>query len=143
MAAHVPRLPLSLDPLIAEAKRRARQRRKALVIALVAAVVAGGATGSTLALTQSNGFRPAAACPGASTYAYATPGGGWMFLRQPLHIGDRVPVGTGGLWRVTAIAALPNDCQLMTHSEPSVIDGHLGTPGGGAVAGRLILQPVR
>jgi uncharacterized membrane protein YgcG len=33
MTAQVPRLPFSLDPLIAEAKRRARQRRVILVAA--------------------------------------------------------------------------------------------------------------
>jgi hypothetical protein len=42
MTVHVPRLPLSLHPLMAEAKRRARQRR-VLVALVVAAVVAAGA----------------------------------------------------------------------------------------------------
>jgi hypothetical protein len=42
MSVHVPRLPLSLDPLIAEAKRRARQRRVLLAL-VVSAVVAAGA----------------------------------------------------------------------------------------------------
>jgi hypothetical protein len=42
MTAHIPRLPFSLDPLVAEAKRRAKQRR--VLVALVAsAVVATGA----------------------------------------------------------------------------------------------------
>src|SRR5215467_5328021 len=41
MAAHVPRLRLSLDPLIAEAKRRAQQRRLLVVLAAVVAVAAG------------------------------------------------------------------------------------------------------
>lgn len=42
MTAHVRRLPFALDPLIAEAKRRARQRRFLVVGALsVAALVAG------------------------------------------------------------------------------------------------------
>jgi hypothetical protein len=46
MSEHAPRLPLSLDPLIAEAKRRARQRRMLVVAAvvLVLALVGGGAT---------------------------------------------------------------------------------------------------
>jgi hypothetical protein len=42
MTAHVPRLPVCLDPLVAEAKRRARQRR-VLVALVVVVVVAGGA----------------------------------------------------------------------------------------------------
>jgi hypothetical protein len=37
MTLHVPRLPLSLDPLIAEAKRRARQRRWLILFVLVVA----------------------------------------------------------------------------------------------------------
>jgi hypothetical protein len=42
MTLHIPRLPFALDPLIAEARRRARQRR--VVVALIAvAVVAAGA----------------------------------------------------------------------------------------------------
>lgn len=42
MTLHVPRLPFALDPLIAEAKRRARQRRL-LLAALVLVAVAGAA----------------------------------------------------------------------------------------------------
>jgi len=41
MIAHIPRLPFALDPLIAEAKRRARQRWALLAAAVV---LAGGAT---------------------------------------------------------------------------------------------------
>ena len=45
MTAHVPRLPFSLHPLIAEAKRRARQRRVLFAaVVLVLALAAGGAT---------------------------------------------------------------------------------------------------
>lgn len=44
MSEHASRLPLSLDPLIAEAKRRARQRRMLLVAAVVLALAGGGAT---------------------------------------------------------------------------------------------------
>lgn len=40
MTLHVPRLPFSLDPLIAEAKRRARRRRWLSLLVLVAAVAA-------------------------------------------------------------------------------------------------------
>jgi hypothetical protein len=41
MAVHAPRLPVSLDPLVAEAKRRARRRRVALATLAVAAAAAG------------------------------------------------------------------------------------------------------
>lgn len=44
---HLSRFPLSLDPLIAEAKRRARQRR--LLVALLVLLLAGLAAGLTLA----------------------------------------------------------------------------------------------
>lgn len=46
MSAHVPALPLEVDPLIAEAKQRARRRR---LIAVVALVVAGAAAWGLLA----------------------------------------------------------------------------------------------
>jgi hypothetical protein len=48
MTLHLPRLPFAVDPLIAEAKRRMRQRR--LFVALVAILVTTGAGGITLAL---------------------------------------------------------------------------------------------
>src|SRR5690242_4458850 len=47
MTLQVPRLPFSLDPLIAEAKRRARTRRFLLVATVV---LAGGVAAATLAL---------------------------------------------------------------------------------------------
>jgi hypothetical protein len=56
MTLHVPSLSLSLDPLIAEAKRRARQRR--LLAVLGAVVVAGAAIGGTLAVRSSDQPRP-------------------------------------------------------------------------------------
>ncbi|HEY2209520.1 MAG TPA: hypothetical protein VGH26_09535 [Gaiellaceae bacterium] len=43
MTLHVPRLPFSLDPLIAEAKRRARRRRWLMLFVLVAAVATAAA----------------------------------------------------------------------------------------------------
>lgn len=58
MATHLPRLPFSVDPLMAEAKRRARQRR--LLIALVAMVLlGGGAAGTMFALRAGSGLTPA------------------------------------------------------------------------------------
>ena len=58
MTSHVPPLPVGLDPLIAEAKRRARQRRL-LLLALVVALVGGGIVGRTLASRNSERPRPA------------------------------------------------------------------------------------
>jgi uncharacterized protein DUF4232 len=51
MAVHVPALPLELDPLIAEAKQRARRRR----LLGVAALLAAGATGVGLMLSGGAG----------------------------------------------------------------------------------------
>lgn len=53
MTLHVPRLPFSVDPLMAEAKRRARQRRT--LIALAALLLAGLAGGLTLAFRSPGG----------------------------------------------------------------------------------------
>jgi hypothetical protein len=53
MTLLVPRLPFSLDPLIAEAKRRARQRRG--LVAIGALLILAGAAGAALALRSPNG----------------------------------------------------------------------------------------
>jgi hypothetical protein len=157
MTVHAPRLPFSLDPLVAEAKRRMRKRR--VLILVLAVLLGGGAAGAAVALSQPNGFQAAAACPRASAYVYAVPsypaqappapawppgqGGdywGWMGLWHPLRVGNWVRVRWHGQpWRVTAIAAMPGDCKFMA------LDGGIGgsRPIGGSVAGRLILQPVR
>ena len=48
MTVRVPRLPFSLDPLISEAKRRARQRRLLVALVASAVVAAGGVLGFEL-----------------------------------------------------------------------------------------------
>lgn len=53
MTAHIPGLSLSLDPLMAEAKRRARQRR--VLVALGVTALVGLAAGLTLALRSPGG----------------------------------------------------------------------------------------
>lgn len=60
MIERVPGLPFSLDPLMAEAKRRAR-RRRLLALGLLLVVVA---TGTTLALRGSGGSGPPTASTG-------------------------------------------------------------------------------
>lgn len=52
MSAHVPALPLELDPLIAEAKRRARRRR---LVAAAVCLAAGGAAAGVLAFGAGKG----------------------------------------------------------------------------------------
>jgi hypothetical protein len=64
MTAHLPRLPFSLDPLIAEAKRRARQRRLLLaVVCAVAALAVGGAVFATRSAAPLVAGPPAPGCP--------------------------------------------------------------------------------
>ena len=53
MTGNVPRLPLTLDPLIAVAKRRARRRR--LLLGAVAVLIAGGAFGVASVVRSSHG----------------------------------------------------------------------------------------
>jgi len=63
MSVHVPALPLEVDPLIAEAKQRARRRR---LIGLVLVVVLGAVVGGTFALRSSGGAVGVCSVPSAS-----------------------------------------------------------------------------
>jgi hypothetical protein len=63
MTVQIPRLPFSLDPLIAEARRRARQRRFLLAIAAaLAAVAVGGAVLATRSAAVLVAGPPAPGC---------------------------------------------------------------------------------
>src|SRR6266576_1994153 len=61
MTEHVPHLPFSLDPLMAEAKRRARQRR--LLASVVALVLAAGAAGFGVELSSQGSHPDVGAVP--------------------------------------------------------------------------------
>jgi hypothetical protein len=56
MTLHIPRLPFALDPLIAEAKRRARQRR--MLIGLAVLLLAGLSAGLTFVFRSPGGSSP-------------------------------------------------------------------------------------
>jgi hypothetical protein len=56
MTLHLPRLPVSLDQLIAEAKRRARQRR--VLVATAVVLVAGGGAGAAILGSSSSAVAP-------------------------------------------------------------------------------------
>ena len=56
MTAHAGRLRFSLDPLIAEAKRRMRKRR--VLILIVVVLLGGGAAGAAVALRSANDLTP-------------------------------------------------------------------------------------
>jgi hypothetical protein len=58
MTLLVARLPFWLNPLMARAKRRARQRRLLVAVAAVV-LLGGGAAGTTIALRSGNGLTPA------------------------------------------------------------------------------------
>jgi hypothetical protein len=150
MAGDAPELPLSLDPLIAEAKQRMRRRRLlaaagfALVVAATAGVIASGEAGAVGGLFHSNGFEAAKPCSGPNAlgvWAYETPPApgrppsefGVMLVKHPIKVGDHV-----GRLKVTAIAALPYDCTPV-----AVLGASINQPGMGILNGRLILQPIR
>jgi hypothetical protein len=110
MTLRVPRMPFSLDPLIAEATRRARRRR--LLLAL--GVAAGAAVAVTFALRSGAG--PAGGAPGVgSGSAAATQGpvlaGGVAPVRGGTVVATVGPdlenVGDSG--RPTQVAAAPID----------------------------------
>ena len=101
--AYVPRLPFSLDPLIAEAKRRARRRRALTAVAMVAlaalvtpvAVVRlGGGTGAPVAL----------AAPSSNLLPKQLTGG-WSRLGKPGV--DSISVGPRGkvTWPLATVHA--------------------------------------
>jgi hypothetical protein len=103
MTLRVPRLPFSLDPLMAEAKRRARRRR--LLLALAGA--AAGAVAVTFALQS--GARPSA--PGGAGSGGAASNDG------PVLAGGVAPV-TGG--RVVA-SVLPESAKVGQRVRPTQV----------------------
>jgi hypothetical protein len=63
MTVQVPRLPFSLYPLIAEARRRARQRRFLIALVAVVALAGGGAVFATRSAASLVVGPPAPGCP--------------------------------------------------------------------------------
>jgi hypothetical protein len=90
MAAHSPRLTLSLDPLMAEAKRRARQRR--VLVALIAALLAVGVAAGAyfLGLGPGGPTKPPVASAVTSSSGfnreYTSPLGWSMRFPHPMYI---------------------------------------------------------
>jgi hypothetical protein len=89
MTVHIPRLPFALDPLMAEAKRRARQRR--FLIAVVVLALIGGAAGALAAFRSPNG--PMSALPGALGGGSAETRGTAMADFHRLGLSFRYPAG--------------------------------------------------
>jgi hypothetical protein len=111
MTAHLPRLPFSLDPLIAEAKRRARQRRLLLaVVCAVAALTAGGAVFATRSAASLVAGPPAPGCP-------AHIGAGASYLASAR---TRTAAAQRDEQRLLCLVVVPQGAQPLT-SEPAVM----------------------
>lgn len=78
MTIHVPGLPFSLDPLMAEAKRRMKRRR--LLVGVLIVVLAGGGAGATFGL---RGPSNPNSTPGGAGHVHATSSLGGMSLSYP------------------------------------------------------------
>jgi hypothetical protein len=114
LLAHVPRLPFSLDPLIAEAKRRARLRRS-VVLALLAVVVAAAIAATIFSLRSSG--TPAALC--------VTPPAGWR---------ERPAWGVGSArWEPVAGLVLTNFRFGRPSYDDGLVDYRVPWPRGGVI----------
>jgi hypothetical protein len=110
MTVQVPRLPFSLDPLIAEAKRRARQRRFLLaLVSVVVALAVGGTVFATRSAASLVAGPPAPGCPAHGA------GAGYLASAR---------TGTAAAQRdeerLLCLVVLPQGAQLLT-SEPAVM----------------------
>ena len=116
MTAHLPRLPFSLDPLMAEAKRRARQRRLLVALAAVAVIAAGSVLGFEL-----RGLGSAAPLPAKlSILAVRETGGRALF-----HL--RCDPAAGNVSRpAEACAAIAAQPSLVTNPKPFFDEGNNG-----------------
>ncbi len=108
MTVRVPRLPWSLDPLMAEAKRRARQRR--LLVALVAMAVL--ATGAVLGV-ELRGLGSVTPVPANLTVLAVQEGGG----RALFHLRCD-PAGGNVAQPAKACAAIAAQPSLVTNPKP-------------------------
>lgn len=111
MTVQVPRLPFSLDPLIAEARRRVRQRRVLIALAVVVVALAvGGAVFATRSAASLVAGPPAPGCP-------AHLGAGASYLAS-------TRTGTAAAQRdeqrLLCLVVLPQGAQLVT-SEPALM----------------------
>lgn len=116
MTVHLPRLPFSLDPLMAEAKRRARQRR--LLVALVVSVVV--AAGAVLGF-ELRGLGSVSPVPAKLTILEVGENGG----RALFHLRCD-PAGGNVAEPAQACAAIAAQPSLVTHPKPFFDGGDNG-----------------
>src|SRR5262249_36682640 len=87
------KLPFGLDPLIAEARQRARRRRSALLAAAVVLVVAGGGgTGGLFAYLHAQGAQ--AAAPGPAVRGPSLGDRRAFIIRHPTEVGRPITAGS-------------------------------------------------
>ena len=113
MTAHIPRLPFSLDPLIAEAKRRARQRRALVALVVVAVVAVGAVLGVEL-----RGLGSVTPVPAKLTVLAVGENGG----RALFHLRCD-PAGGDVAQPAKACAAIAAQPSLVTHPKPFLCSG--------------------
>lgn len=130
MISHVPRLPFSLDPLMAEAKRRARQRRVLVAVIAVAVVTAGGVLGSEL-----RGLGSVRTVPANLTILAVQDNGGRALFH--LRCG---PAGGNVAQPAKACAAIAAQPSLVTNPKPFYDFGNNGAFF--RITGRLNGRPV-
>jgi hypothetical protein len=128
MPASFLRFPFSIDPLMAEAKRRARQRRA--LIAFGAALLAGLALGVTLALQSPSGGSPRANPTGAVASGNYVDG---ISLRYPsgwtrLHCGTFAWASHDLISLLTTARRVPT-CKVRLHPGPFPPAENLGANG--------------
>jgi hypothetical protein len=130
MTVRVPRLPISLDPLMAEAKRRARQRRAIVALVVVAVVAAGAVLGFEL-----RGLGSVTPLPANLTVLAVREGGG----RALFHLRCD-PAGGNVAQPAKACAAIAAQPSVVTNPKP-FFDGGSNTAYF-TITGRLNGKPV-
>jgi hypothetical protein len=130
MATHLPRLPLSLDPLVAEAKRRARRRRVLVALVAVAVVAAGAALGFEL-----RGLGSVSTVPANLTILAVQDNGGRALFHLRCH-----PAGGNVAHPAQACAAIAAQPSLVTNPKPFYDFGNNGAFF--TITGRLNGKPV-
>jgi hypothetical protein len=143
MAPHVLRLPFSLDPLIAEAKRRAR-RRRALLAAVLLLAAAGTALGVVATYSPTDTTTSGLAAQWQGTRACPRQGGG--ALTPNLRWEDRVVSVTISRATASGIAQQigPNEFQPAgTHPAVSAVPCNVASMAANVAAAAWSAHPLR
>ena len=150
MAVRVPRLPFTLDPLMAQAKRRARLRR--LLVALVAVVMVAAVAVLTVELRGRGPVAPVPAnltvlvvsegFPGHSKLPWGN-GGRALFRLKCDPAGGNVADPQGACAAIAAQPSLVTNPKPYLPGRPDVSFGGLGIPAGGPLMQVCHSHPVK